>query len=95
METAFTLLKASLMKAAQAAGAKLDDLVFIPEKPEEIITMFPSAISVEQVNGNDNFIQNKSTDVFRQACNKLRLTILDLSRKLEAEQRIVNLISWG
>ena len=55
MESAFNMLKGSLMKAANAAGATLDDLVEIPDKPEKIITMFPSAISVEQVNGNDNF----------------------------------------
>ena len=46
MESAFSLLKASLMLAAQAAGAILDDLVLIPEKAEDIITMFPSALEL-------------------------------------------------
>ena len=95
MESAFSLLKASLMLAAQAAGAILDDLVLIPEKAEDIITMFPSALELQQVNGNENFVQTKSSDVFRQACSKLRLKILDLSRNLESEQRIVSLVSWG
>ena len=88
MDAAFSLLKASLMLAAQAAGAILDDLVLIPERAEDIITMFPSALSLEQVNGNENFVQTKSSDVFRQACSKLRLTILDLARKINPEQRI-------
>ena len=57
--------------------------------------MFPSAISVEEVNGNENFVQTKSSDVFRQACSRLRFKILDLSRNLEAEQRIVSLVQWG
>ena len=46
MESAFSLLKASLMLAAQAAGAILDDLVLIPEKAEDIITMLPSALEL-------------------------------------------------
>ena len=57
--------------------------------------MFPSALEPKQVNGNPNFIQTKSAEIFRQACSKLRLKIFDLSRELEAEQRIVSLVGWG
>jgi len=84
MESVFSSLKASLMQAAQAAGAILDDLVLIPEKAEDIITMFPSALELKQVNGNENFVQTKSSDVFRRACSKLWLKILDFSRNIEA-----------
>lgn len=47
MESAFSILKQSLMKAAQAAGANLDDLIDLPQNAEEIITIFPSALSLE------------------------------------------------
>ena len=40
-------------------------------------------------------MQKKFSDVFREACSRLRLKILDLSRNLEAEQRIVSLVEWG
>ena len=52
MQSAFDILKKSLNKAAQHAGASLNKLIHIPEKAEEIITMFPSALSLEQINGN-------------------------------------------
>ena len=95
MESTFSMLKAGLLLAAQAAGIILDDLVVIPEKAEDVITMFPGALEYQQVNGNENFVQTKSSDVFRQACSRLRLKILDFSRNLEAEQRIVSLVEWG
>ena len=47
MESAFAILKQSLMKAAQAAGTILEDLIEIPEKASDIITLFPSALSLE------------------------------------------------
>ena len=56
MDKAFSKLKESLEGAASAAGVNLDDLVIIPEKAEEIITMFPNALSLDQVNGNKDFV---------------------------------------
>ena len=56
MEKAFETLRVSLRKAASAAGAQLDQLLDIPQRAEEIITMFPSALSLEQVNGNPKFV---------------------------------------
>ena len=56
MDSAFSLLKASLEGAASAAGVSLNDLVIIPKEAEEIITMFPSALSLDQVNGNKDFV---------------------------------------
>jgi len=53
------------MQAALTTGAILDDLVIMPEKAEDFITILPTALSLEQVNGNENFIQTKSSDVFR------------------------------
>ena len=40
------MLKAGLLLAAQAAGIILDDLVVIPEKAEDFITMFPCAFKL-------------------------------------------------
>ena len=53
METAFTLLKDSLNKAAAAANANLEDLIQIPDNAQEIISMFPSAL---QTVGNKDYI---------------------------------------
>ena len=56
MKKAFSLLKESLEEAASAAGVNLDDLVIVPQNAEEIITMFPSAFGLEEVNGNKDFV---------------------------------------
>ena len=95
MQSAYNSLKDNLIKAAQAAGASIKNLVTIPEKAEEIITMFPSALSLKQVNENKNFTQILTENVFRQKCSMLRLSILDLARQLEDEQRISDLKTWA
>ena len=95
MQSAYNSLKDNLIKAAQAAGASIKNLVTIPEKAEEIITMFPSALSLKQVNENKNFTQILTENVFRQKCSMLRLSILDFARQLEDEQRILDLKTWA
>lgn len=95
METAFSILKNSLRSAAQAAGAALEDLIVIPDQAQDIITMFPSALSLEQINGNENFVQTRSSDVFRLDCSKLRLELLKIAKDLPEEYRIINLAKWG
>jgi len=95
METAFGILKKSLRKAAQAAGAVLEDLIDIPDRAEDIISLFPSALSLEQINGNKNFVHTTSSDVFRQGCSMLRLELLNLAKDLPEESRIVNMQKWG
>lgn len=57
--------------------------------------MFPSALSLEQINGNENFVQTRSSDVFRLDCSKLRLELLKIAKDLPEEYRIVNLAKWG
>jgi hypothetical protein len=37
-------LKKSLKDAASAAGANLEELIEVPDDPDEIIAMFPSAL---------------------------------------------------
>ena len=95
MQSAYNSLKDNLIKAAQAAGASIKNLVTIPEKAEEIITMFPSALSLKQVNENKNFTQILTENVFRQKCSMIRLSILHLARQLEDEQRILDLKTWA
>ena len=80
MDSAFSLLKGSLENAASAAGVNLGDLVIIPKKAEEIITMFPAAETLYPVNGIKNFVQKRSELLFRQRCSTLRLKILNLAR---------------
>ena len=45
-----------MYQAAQAASANLDDLLAIPQKAEDIITLFPSALFPKQVNENKHFV---------------------------------------
>ena len=55
MDGAYTILKNSLQQAARAANANLEDLIEIPDNAEEIITMFSSALTLEQIKRNENF----------------------------------------
>ena len=73
METAFSVLKNSLRQAAQAAGATLEELIEIPRSAEDIISMFPSALSLEKINDNESLVHTRSSVVFREHCSKLRL----------------------
>ena len=72
METAYNTLKKSLKDAAMAAGANLEDLILVPENPEEIIAMFPSALETVMINRNEGMVHTRSSDVFRQKCSALR-----------------------
>ena len=95
MDTAFTILKKSLQQAAHAANANLEELIEIPDKAEEIITMFSSALSLEQINGNENFQQTRSSDKFRLDCSKLRLQIIKIAKQLPESSRVTNIRKWG
>lgn len=83
------------MQAAQAAGAVLDEMIDIPDKASEIISIFPSALSLEQINGNKNFVHIQSSDVFRQQCSLLRLELLNMAKSLPLESRVANLKKWA
>lgn len=72
MDVAFNALKNNLKQAASAAGAILEDLIDIPDRAEEIITMFPSALALEKINDNERLVHTRSSDVFRQKCTTLR-----------------------
>lgn len=95
MEEAFGKLKSSLREAASAAGAQLDNLIELPDRPDQIISMFPSALELQQVNNNREFVQTRSSDVFRQECSKLRLLLMDIARNLPETSRIINIQKWG
>lgn len=57
--------------------------------------MFSSALSLEKINGNENLVQTRSSDVFRQQCSELRLELLNIAKNLPESSRIVNLQKWG
>ncbi len=57
--------------------------------------MFPSALKLEQINGNENYQQTQSTQLFRQTCSQLRLELLNLAKELPPDSRILNLQEWG
>lgn len=95
MDAAFQILKNSLRQAAQAAGAPLENLIYIPEKPEDIISLFQSALKLEQINGNENYQQTQSAEIFRRQCSSLRLELLNMAKDLEPDSRILNLQEWG
>ena len=80
MDGAYTILKKSLQEAARAANASLEDLIEIPDNAEEIITMFSSALTLEQIKRNENFQQTRSSDKFRLDCSKLRLQIIQIAK---------------
>ena len=52
MHEAYGILKKSLGEAARAAGAVLSELIDLPDRPEEIITMFNSALVPQPINKN-------------------------------------------
>ena len=95
METAFSILKNNLRQAAQAAGATLEELIVIPNRAEEIISMFPSALSLEKINDNESLVHTRSSVVFREYCSKLRLQLIKFAKNLSAESRILNIQKWG
>ena len=95
METAFSVLKNNLRLAAQAAGATLEELIEIPSRAEDIISMFPSALSLEKINDNESLVHTRSSVVFREYCSKLRLQIINIAKNLSAESRILNIQKWG
>ena len=53
MIAAYYTLKKRLKNAALAAGANLEELISVPENPDEIIAMFPSALETVMINRND------------------------------------------
>ena len=79
METAFSVLKNNLRQAAQAAGATLEELIQLPKQAEDIISMFSSALSQEQIHGNETYTQIRSSEQFRKQCAQLRTAILKIA----------------
>ena len=65
MDQAFETLTKNLRLAATAAGASLEELIVIPDRAEEIISMFPSALTLENINDNEQLKQTRSSEVFR------------------------------
>ena len=66
MREAFEILKTSLNEAARAADATLSELIDIPSNPNEIITMFPNALVLDDINGNKAYTQTISSNKFRE-----------------------------
>ena len=56
MKKAFDILKDSLVLAAKAADAVLEDLIEIPEQATEIIVMLASALKIETIHNSENYV---------------------------------------